>query len=80
MFIQKYLYKGLNVVKLPNLVLNLIFTLILSVAGFLSFFISPSYSLGWQDEEWLKAGCPKNISGNWVADNPINKNLKSNES
>ena len=77
MFIQKYLYKGLNVVKLPNLVLNLIFTLILSVAGFLSFFISPSYSLGWQDEEWLKAGCPKNISGNWFADNPINKNLKS---
>ena len=77
MFIQKYLYKGLNVVKLPSLVLNLIFTLILNVAGFLSFFISPSYSLGWQDEEWLKAGCPKNISGNWVADNPINKNLKS---
>ncbi len=77
MFIQKYLYKGLNVVKLPNLVLNLIFTLILSVAGFLSFFISPSYSLGWHDEEWLKAGCPKNISGNWFADNPINKNLKS---
>jgi len=77
MLIQNYLYKRRNVVKLRNLVLNLIFTLIFSLAGFIPSFISPSYSLGWQDEEWLKAGCPKNVSGNWAADNSINKNLKS---
>ena len=63
--------------KLRNLFLNLILTLIFSFAGFLPFFTSQSYSLGWQDEEWIKAGCPNNVSGNWVADNPVNKNLKS---
>ena len=77
MFISKYFYKDANLVKLPTLILNIIFTLIFSFVGFLPFFISPSYSLGWQDEEWLKAGCPKNISGNWEVNNPINKNLKS---
>jgi len=77
MFIPKYLYKDANLVKLPILILNIIFTLIFSFVGFFTFFISPSYSLGWQDEEWLKAGCPKNISGNWEVNNPINKNLKS---
>ena len=77
MFIPKYFYKDVNLVKLPTLILNIIFTLIFSFVGFLPFFISPSYSLGWQDEQWLEAGCPKNVSGNWVADNPINKNLKS---
>ena len=77
MFIPKYFYKDVNLVKLPTLILNIIFTLIFSFVGFLPFFISPSYSLWWQDEQWLKAGCPKNVSGNWAADNPINKNLKS---
>ena len=77
MLIPKHFHKDVNLVKLPTLILNIIFTLIFSFVGFLPFFISPSYSLGWQDEEWLKAGCPKNVSGNWAADNPINKNLKS---
>jgi hypothetical protein len=52
-------------------------TLIFSFAGFLPFFISSGYALGWHDEEWTKAGCPNNVSGNWIADNPVNKNLKS---
>ena len=77
MFIPKYFYIDVNLFKLPTLILNIIFTLIFTFSGFIPFFISPSYSLGWQDEEWLKAGCPKNVSGNWAADNPINKNIKS---
>tara|TARA_B100000686_G_C16770372_1_gene964698 strand:- start:1580 stop:2107 length:528 start_codon:yes stop_codon:yes gene_type:complete len=76
MYIQKYLYKDQDLTKRRNLVLNLIFTLVFSLTGFFQIFISPAYSLGWQDEEWLKAGCPKNLSGNWIADNPVNKNLK----
>ena len=77
MFILKKFYKDGDLAKLPYLGLNIIFTLIFTFSGFIPFFISPSYSLGWQDEEWLKAGCPKNVSGNWAADNPINKNIKS---
>jgi len=77
MLILKIFNKNMDMVKLPTLGLNIIFTLVISFAGFLPFFISPSYSLGWHDEEWLKAGCPKNLSGNWAADNPINKNLKT---
>ena len=56
--------------------INLIIPLIYAVVGLLSFFITPSYSLGWQDEEWLKPGCPKTLSGIWTADNPGNTNLK----
>ena len=56
--------------------INLIISLIYAVVGLLSFFITPSYSLGWQDEEWLKPGCPKTLSGIWAADNPGNTNLK----
>jgi len=56
--------------------INLIIPLIYAVVGLLSFFITPSYSLGWQDEEWLKPGCPKTLSGIWAADNPGNANLK----
>ena len=74
---QKYFYKGRDLVKLRNQILNLIITLIFCLAGIFSFFISPSYSLSWQDEEWLEAGCPKNVSGNWEADNPAITNLKS---
>ena len=77
MLILKYFYKGRNLVRLHNQVLNKILTLIFSFAGFLPFFISSAYALGWQDEEWTKAGCPNNVSGRWVVDNPVNKNLKS---
>ena len=64
-------------VKIQNLVFNILITLIFSLVGILSFFASPSFSLGWQDEEWLKPGCPKTASGNWTADNPANTKLKS---
>ena len=73
---QKYLYKGRNMVKTRNSEINLIITLIFSVVGLLSFFITPSYSLGWEDEEWLKPGCHKTVSGIWATDNPDNTNLK----
>ena len=63
-------------VKTRNSEINLIITLIFSVVGLLSFFITPSYSLGWEDEEWLKPGCPKTVSGIWATDNPDNTNLK----
>lgn len=77
MFILKYFYKYRNLVKLRDLALTTTLTLIFSFAGFLPFFISSGYALGWHDEEWTKAGCPNNVSGNWIADNPVNKNLKS---
>ena len=73
---QKYLYKGRNMVKTRNSEINLIITLIFAVVGLLSFFITPSYSLGWQDEEWLEPGCPKTVAGIWAADNRGNTNLK----
>ena len=63
-------------VKTRNSEINLIITLIFAVVGLLSFFITPSYSLGWEDEEWLKPGCPKTGSGIWATDNPDNTNLK----
>ena len=63
-------------VKTRNSEINLIITLIFAVVGLLSFFITPSYSLGWEDEEWLKPGCPKTVSGIWATDNPDNTNLK----
>ena len=63
-------------VKTRNSEINLILTVIFSVLGLLSFFITPSYSLGWEDEEWLKPGCPKTVSGIWATDNPDNTNLK----
>ena len=27
----------------------------------------PVYSLGWKDKEWVGAGCPENIYGQWIA-------------
>ena len=63
-------------VKTQKSEINLIITLIFAVVGLLPFFITPSYSLGWQDEEWLKPGCPKTVSGIWATDNPDNTNLK----
>lgn len=26
----------------------------------------PVYSLSWKDKEWVDAGCPENISGQWI--------------
>ena len=73
---QKYFYNGRDLVKTPKSEINFIITLIFALVGLLSFFITPSYSLGWQDEEWLKPGCPKTVSGNWAVDNLTNRNLK----
>jgi len=73
---QKYFYNGRDMVKTPKSEINFIITLIFALVGLLSFFITPSYSLGWQDDEWLKPGCPKTVSGIWAADNPDNTNLK----
>ena len=73
---QKYFYRVWDMVKLISSEFNLIITSIFALDGLLCFFITPSYSLGWQDEEWLKPGCPKTVSGIWAADNPDNTNLK----
>ena len=62
--------------KTRNSVFNLFITLIFALVNLLSFFVAPSYSLSWEDEEWLKPGCPKTVSGNWAVDNPSNTNLK----
>ena len=59
------------------MVLNILITLIFSLVGILSFFISPGFSLSWQDDEWLKPGCPKTALGSWTAENPANTKLKS---
>ena len=76
MYIQKYFYNERDMMKTRNSEINLIITLIFALVGLVSFFITPSYSLGWQDEEWLKPGCPKTVSGIWAANNPDNTNLK----
>ena len=73
---QKYFYRGWDMVKLISSEFNLIITSMFALVGLLCFFITPSYSLGWQDEEWLKPGCPKTVSGNWAMDNLANRNLK----
>ena len=73
---QKYFYNGRDLVKTRKSEINFIITLIFALVGLLSFFITPSYSLGWQDEEWLQPGCPKTVSGIWASDNPDNTNLK----
>ena len=73
---QKYFYRGWDMVKLISSEFNLFITSIFALVGLLCFFITPSYSLGWQDEEWLKPGCPKTVSGNWAVDNLTNRNLK----
>ena len=76
MYIQKYFYNERDMMKTRNAEINLITTLIIALVGLVSLFITPSYSLGWQDEEWLKPGCPKTVSGIWATDNPDNTNLK----
>ena len=67
---------GGDMVKTRKPGINLIISLVYALVGLLSFFITPSYSLGWQDKEWLKPGCPKTLSGIWTVDNPSNTNLK----
>ena len=62
--------------KNRNHILDLLITLLFTIAGLLFIFISPSYSLGWNDEEWLQSGCPKTASGKWTADNPGTTNLR----
>ena len=64
-------------VKTQKSEINLIITLIFAVVGLLPFFITPSYSLGWQDKEWVKLGCPETVSGNWTIENSANTDLKS---
>ena len=56
--------------------LDLFIILIFTLVGLLSFFISPSYSLGWNDEEWIQSGCPITASGKWAADNPETTELR----
>ena len=60
-----------------NYFLDLFLTLLFTFTGLLFFFISPSYSLGWNDEEWLQSGCPKTALGKWVVDSPETTNLRS---
>jgi hypothetical protein len=62
--------------KRSNYFTDLLATLFYTIAGLLFFFISPSYSLSWNDEEWLTSGCPKTASGKWVIDSPKNKDLR----
>ena len=77
MYKPKYFFKGLDLIKVRNFVFNILITLFFSLVGILSFFVSPGSSLGWQDEEWLKQGCPKTVSGSWTANNPANIKLRS---
>jgi hypothetical protein len=59
-----------------NHILDLLITFLFTLTGLFSLFISPSYSLGWSDEEWLQSGCPKTASGKWAADNHETTNLR----
>lgn len=74
---QKYFFKGRDFIKLRSLILSWLIAIVFTLAGVFSFFVSPGYSLGWKDEEWLQADCPKNVSGKWISDNPEVSNLKS---
>jgi hypothetical protein len=60
----------------PDYYIDLFVTLLFTLAGLLVFFVSPSYSLSWNDEDWLHSGCPKTASGKWVADIPETTELK----
>jgi hypothetical protein len=62
--------------KSSNYFLDLFVTLFFTLTGLLFLFISPSYSMGWNDEEWLQSGCPKTASGKWVIDRPETTNLR----
>ena len=62
--------------KRRNHILVLLITHVFTLACLLSLFISPGYSLGWNDEDWLQSGCPKTVSGKWAADNPETTDLR----
>jgi hypothetical protein len=62
--------------KRSNYFLNLFLTLLFTLAGLLFLFISPSYSLGWNDEEWFESGCPKTATGKWIVDRPESTDLR----
>jgi hypothetical protein len=62
--------------KTCNYFLDLFITLLFAITGLLFFFISPSYSLSWNNEEWLQSGCPKTASGKWVIDRPETTDFK----
>jgi hypothetical protein len=70
------MYNKKHFSKISNYFLDLCRTLIFTLAGLLFFFISPSYSLSWNDEEWLQSGCPKTASGKWVIDRPETTELR----
>jgi hypothetical protein len=70
------MYNKIYFSKKNNNFLNLLLTLLFTLAGLLFFFISTSYSLSWNDEEWLKSGCPKTASGKWIVDSPENTDLR----
>jgi hypothetical protein len=60
----------------PNYFIDLFVTLLFTLVGLLMFFISPSYSLSWDDEEWIHSGCPKTALGKWVVDTPETTELR----
>jgi hypothetical protein len=62
--------------KKRNYILDLIITPVFIFAGLLSFFVSPSHSLGWNDKKWLQSGCPETASGKWAADTPETTDLR----
>ncbi len=74
---QKYFYKGRDLIQLRKFLLNILITIIFSLVGILSFFVSTSSALSWKDEEWLNSGCPKSVAGKWISDNPSTAKIKS---
>jgi hypothetical protein len=62
--------------KRSNYFLDLFLIILFTLTGLLFFCISPSYSLGWNDEEWLQSGCPKTASGKWIIDSPETTDLR----
>jgi hypothetical protein len=62
--------------KTINYFLDLCHALLFTLAGLLFLFISPSYSMSWNNEEWLQSGCPKTASGKWIVDRPETTDLK----
>jgi hypothetical protein len=70
------MYNKKFLTKRHNYFLNLFINLFFILVGFLFFFISPSYSLNWNDQEWLQSGCPKTASGKWIVDSPETTDLR----
>ena len=70
------MYNKIFFYKRHNYFLNLLINIFFIIVGFLFFFISPVYSLSWDDEEWLQSGCPKTASGKWVIDRSETTDLR----